>query len=94
MENSKSYEERIRDGIIEEFDGLETREEAVRFANYAIVALKSTVGGPLTPDKAEQYVPLLAQLLHKETHGIYGSNVFDYPEWKAAADARRHLGLN
>ena len=94
MENSKSYEERIRAGLIEEFDGLETREEAVHFANYAITALKSTVGDPLILNKAEQYVPLLAQLLHRETHSIYGGGVFDYPEWKATADARRHLGLN
>lgn len=94
MENIKTYEECIRTSIIKQFDGLETREEAFRFANYTITALKSTIGDPLTISKAEQYVPLLAQLLYKETHGIYGSNVFDYPEWKAAADARRHLGLN
>lgn len=94
MRNSKTYEERIRANIISEFDGLETQEEAVRFANYAITALKSTIGDPLTLDKAEQYVPPLAHLLHKETHSIYGSGVFDYPEWKAEADARRHLGLN
>lgn len=94
MENGKSYEERILARLIEQFDGFETREEALRFANYAITALKSTVGDHLTLDKAEQYVPLLAQLLHKETHSIYGSGVFDYPEWKATADARRHLGLN
>lgn len=94
MGNTKPYEDRIRASIIEQFDGLETRDEAVRFANYAITALKSTAGDPLTLDKAEQYVPLLAQLVHQETHSIYGSGVFDYPKWKAAADARRHLGQN
>lgn len=94
MRNSKTYEERIRANIISEFDGLETQEEAVRFANYAITALKSTIGDPLTLDKAEQYVSPLAHLLHKETHSIYGSGVIDYPEREAETDARHHLGLN
>lgn len=40
MRNSKTYEERIRDGIINQFDGLETREEAVRFAHYTITAFE------------------------------------------------------
>ena len=61
---------------------------------YATSLLYGDPGDPLTLDKAEQYVPLLAQLVHQETHSIYGSGVFDYPKWKAAADARRHLGQN
>ena len=39
MGNTKPYEDRIRASIIEQFDGLETRDEAIRFANYAITAL-------------------------------------------------------
>lgn len=87
------FEKQVQERIFEEFNGLETTEEAAAFAEFAVFKLKQMRQKELTSSIAPEFVKDLSLLLHTETHSIYGSGVFDYPMEEATKDANRILGI-
>lgn len=94
MSCMNEFEKTLHDGIVSQFSGLETDEETENCARYMVGKLKDISGGDLVCSRAEQYVEPLSGMLHKETHGIYGSGVFDYPMEEAVRDAKEILGIS
>ena len=87
--NEQSYPELVKNQIFAEMNGLETEAEALAFAEYAVAHL----GGSFSAAQAKDLVHPLAEMLYRETHSIYGHNVFDYPLEDAIRDACRIMGV-
>lgn len=86
----QSYRDLVKERIFTEMNGLETEEEALAFAEYAVDRL----GSSFSAAQAKTLTEPLAKMLYRETHSIYGHDVFDYPLLEANRDASRILEVS
>lgn len=91
LDANSSYECHVKSGIFRMFNGVETEVEAIVFTNYAIRKLKSSHDPEFSRETSAAFVAPLAEMLYRETHSIYGSQVLDYPMEKAVEDATNIL---
>lgn len=88
VDKISSYESQVKNSIFQVFNGVETEVEAMVFANYAMRKLKESQNPKFSKETSAAFINLLAEMLHREMHSIYGSQVFDYSLDTAVTDAK------
>ena len=88
VDTISSYESQVKNNIFQVFNGVETEVEAMVFANYAMRKLKESQDPKFSRETSAAFINILAEMLHREMHSIYGSQVFDYSIDTAVTDAK------
>lgn len=88
VDTISSYESQVKNSIFQVFNGVETEVEAMVFANYAMRQLKESQNPKFSRETSTAFINLLAEMLHREMHSIYGSQVIDYSLDTAVTDAK------